>query len=285
MQRENTFDILENINGAMVHHGEIHNRLYMMKAEKENWDTLIPNIENLAREKKYDKILGRVPANAKEVFQSRGYEIEAEIPRMYNGEKTGYFLADYLEKDRGFCSEKQLKTIESVKMIALAAYSSGEDSHFDLPSNLHVRKMNKSDLQAFGSLHEKAFKKYPFPIHKTEYLLELMEKQHEFYGLFQGNELLVSAILKIHESESNVEIVDFATHPNYRGQNLSYYLVQEIKKQIEQHTYKTIYSLVRATSYGLNITFSKHGFSFGGTLYNNTVIHNTMESMNVWYLN
>ena len=285
MQVENTFDTLEKINGAIVHHGEVHNRLYIIDTEQENWDTLIPDLENLARKKRYNKILGRVTANAKEVFESRGYEVEAEIPRLYNGAKTGYFIADYLEKERGFCSEQQLRTIESVKMVALAANNSGEDAHFSLPSNLHVRKMNKSDLQVFGSLHEKAFKTYSFPIHKTEYLLELLKKNHEFYGLFQGNELLVSAIIKIHESESNIEIVDFATHPNYRGQNLSYYLVQEIKKQTEQDNYKTIYSLVRATSYGLNITFSKHGFSFGGTLYNNTVIHNTMESMNVWYLN
>ena len=34
-------------------------------------------------------------------------------------------------------------------------------------------------------------------------------------------------------------------------------------KKITQKHYKTILSLVRSTSYGLNITFSKHGFSFG----------------------
>lgn len=285
MQIKNTFDTVQQIEGAILHHGEMHNRVYLMRSEQNNWDSLALKMKDLAREKNYGKILGRVPEEAKKIFQSNGYQVEAEIPGMYNGEKTGYFLADYLEKERSYCSEKELKTIESVKSIALAANSTSEDSYFALPSSLNVRKLTKNDLLAIVHLHENAFKKYPFPINKVEYLLELVEQNYRFYGLFQQEELLVSAILKIHEEESNVEIVDFATHPDYNGQNLSYYLVQEIKKDMDKSDYKTIYSLVRATSYGLNITFSKHGFSLGGTLLNNTVIRDNMESMNVWYSN
>lgn len=285
MQIGNSFDTVEQIDGALLQHGVTHNRVYLMQIDQNNWHELIPKMKDLAKEKNYDKILGRVPEEAKKVFQSNGYAVEAKIPGLYNGEKTGYFLADYLGKERGFCSEQELKTIESVKTIALAAHSSPEDAHFKLPNNLYVRKLNKNDLFAMVHLHEIAFKSYPFPINKAEYLLELVERSHEFYGLFKEEDLLVSAILKIHKNESNVEIIDFATHPDYKGQNLSYYLVQEIKRNIDQSHYKTIYSFVRATSYGLNITFSKHGFSLGGTLLNNTVIRNNLESMNVWYSN
>jgi|SRR5680860_183451 len=279
------YDTVEKIDDAVVQHGETHNRLYMVQAGRNNWNSLIPKIKDLAQEKSYDKILGRVPEEAIEAFKSNGYRVEAKIPGLYNGETTGYFLADYLSHERGHCNDRELKTIESVKTIAQAANSNPEDSHFDLPSNLSVRKLDRNDLFAMVHLHEKAFKSYPFPIHKAEYLLEMVEQNHEFYGLFQHEELLVSAILKIYQKESSVEIVDFATHPNYRGQNLSYYLVQEVKTTMEDRPFKTIYSLVRATSYGLNITFSKHGFLFGGTLLNNTFIHDTLESMNVWYLN
>jgi putative beta-lysine N-acetyltransferase len=279
------YDIIEKIEGALVQHGEAHNRVYLVQSETNNWNSLIPKIKNLAQKKSYDKILGRVPEEAIEVFRSNGYRVEAKIPGLFNGKKTGYFLADYLDKERSNCNDKELKTIESVKTIAQAANSNAEDSRFDLPSNLSVRKMDKNDLFAMVNLHEKAFKSYPFPIHKADYLLKLTEQHHEFYGLFENENLLVSAILKIYQKESSVEIVDFATHPNYRGQNLSYYLVQEIKSEMESRSFKTIYSLVRATSYGLNITFSKHGFTYGGTLLNNTVIQDNLESMNVWYLN
>ena len=279
------YDIQEKIDGAMVHHGKTHNRLYLMQNEQDNWDSLIPLMKDLAHEKNYGKILGRIPEEAMDIFQSKGYQVEAKIPGLYNGETTGYFIADYLSEERGYCNEQERKTIQSVKAIAQAAKSPEEDPYFSLPENLEVRKLDKNDLFALVHLHEKAFKSYPFPIHKAEYILELVEQDHEFYGLFNQKELLVSAILKIHAKESNIEIIDFATHPNFMGQNLSYYLVQEIKKNFDEMDYKTMYSMVRATSYGLNITFSKHDFVFGGTLLNNTLIRDTIESMNVWYYN
>ncbi|MEZ4485255.1 MAG: hypothetical protein R2864_11955 [Syntrophotaleaceae bacterium] len=33
----------------------------------------------------------------------------------------------------------------------------------------------------------------------------------------------------------------------------------------------------------MNITFAKHGYSYGGTLTNNTQISGDLESMVVWY--
>ena len=229
--------------------------------------------------------MGKVPEEAKEVFQSNGYQVEAKIPGLYNGEITGYFLADYLNNERGHCDEQKRKTIASVKTIALAANSAEEDSYFALPKDLEVRKLDRNDLFNIIHLHKKAADSCVFPTHEAEYIMELVAQNHKFYGLFSGEELIVSAILKVHKKESNVEIVDFTTHPNFSGQNLSYYLVQEIKKNFDEMDCKTMYSLVRATSYGLNITFSKHDFVFGGTLLNNTLIRDTIESMNVWYYN
>ena len=46
---------------------------------------------------------------------------------------------------------------------------------------------------------------------------------------------------------------------------------------------KTAYTIARAKSAGMNITFSKAGYKFGGRLKNNTNIFGNIESMNVWY--
>lgn len=276
-------DTIEKIEGAVLHHGETHNRLYLTESKETNWDSLIPKMKQIAHTKKYDKILSRVPEHAIGIFESNGYQVEAKIPGLYNGKTSGYFLAEYLNNQRCENDEKALKTIATVKSIAQAAKSSSEEGYMNLPANFTVRMLNREDVSNLSNLHKKAFKSYSFPIHNEDYLSELLEQNHEFYGLFNEGELIVSAILKIHQNESNIEIIDFATHPNYRGQNLSYYLLQEIKQNSHKNGFKTIYSLVRATSYGLNITFSKHGFIFGGTLFNNTVIGDSLESMNVWY--
>lgn len=279
------FETVENIDGATIYHGEIHNRVYLSEINSEKIDALLPKMTALAKQKKYDKILSRVPENAINHFESNGYTIEAKIPGLYNGKTAGYFLADYLNKKRHQCDEKQLKTIETVKSIAMAANKPSENPHMRMPGDYTIRKLAADDFSALVTLHEKAYKYHPKHIKREQDFEQLEEMDHHFYGLFIKGELLVSAILKIHTKESNLEIVDFVTHPDYRGQNLSYYLVQEIKKLMDEVSCTTIYALARATSYGLNITYSKHGFKYAGTLTNNAFVRDALESMNVWYYN
>ena len=45
----------------------------------------------------------------------------------------------------------------------------------------------------------------------------------------------------------------------------------------------TAYTIARAISFGMNITFAKNGYKYSGTLKNNTNISGKLESMNVWY--
>ena len=277
------FEKIENIDGALVYHGNMHNRIYFSEANNVDLGILVPKIKALAKQKKYEKILSRATESSMNVLKSNGFTVEAKIPGLYNGTIDGYFLADYVDKKRHMNDEKSRKTIESVKTIALAANRPQTDSHFDLPANTEIKKLNSNDFSLLEDLHKKAYKYHPNQIKDVSHFSMLKKLNHHFYGLFENGELLVSAILDIHENESNMEIVDFVTHPDYRGQNLSYFLVQDIIGQMKSSGCKTVYSMVRATSYGLNITYSKHGFILAGTLTNNCVVRDTMESMNVWY--
>lgn len=279
------FETVENIEGATIYHGEIHNRIYLSEINQEKIDSILPKMTALAKRKKYDKILSKVPESAINYFESKGYKIEAKIPGLYNGKTAGYFLAEYLNKSRHHCDEKQLKTIETVKTIAMAANKPDENPHMRMPKNYAIRKLNTADFPALVNLHEEAYKYHPKHIKRIQDFEQLAELDHQFYGLFVDGKLLVSAILRVQDKESNLEIVDFATHPNFRGQNLSYYLVQEIKNVMDNLGCTTIYALARATSYGLNITYSKHGFKYAGTLTNNAFVRDALESMNVWYFN
>lgn len=279
------FETIENIEGATIYHGKIHNRIYLLEINSAKIDVILPKMTELAKQRKYDKILSRVPENAITHFKSNGFTIEAKIPGLYNGKTTGYFLADYLNKNRLQCDKKQLKTIETVKRIAMAANKPNENPQMGIPEGYAIRKLGTADFSDLATLHEKAYKYHPKHIKKVHDFEALEEMDHQFHGLFVKGELLVCAILRVHTTEANLEIVDFATHPDYRGQNLSYYLVQEIKKLMNVENCTTIYALARATSYGLNITYSKHGFKFAGTLTNNAFVRDAMESMNVWYYN
>ena len=47
--------------------------------------------------------------------------------------------------------------------------------------------------------------------------------------------------------------------------------------------YLTGYTIARALSPGMNITFARAGYRFGGLLWNNTQICGRLEPMNIWY--
>ncbi|WP_116771057.1 putative beta-lysine N-acetyltransferase [Maribacter litoralis] len=277
------FETIENIDGALVYHGNMHNRIYFSEAENVNLDNLLQKMKDLAKKKRYEKILGKASEKGLNVLKSQGFIVEAKIPGLYNGSVDGYFLADYTNEKRHANDEKIMKTIATVKTIAEAANKPNTDSHFLMPENLDIKELSSADFPLLEELHQKAYKYHPHQIKDAAYFSKLKNLNHQFYGLFQNGELLVSAILAVNSSESNVEIVDFVTHPDYRGQNLSYFLVQDIKNKMDKLGCKTIYTMVRSTSYGLNITFSKHGFILAGTLINNCIVRDAMESMNVWY--
>ncbi|APQ16818.1 putative beta-lysine N-acetyltransferase [Maribacter hydrothermalis] len=277
------FEIIENIGGALVYHGNMHKRIYFSENDNVDLDKLLLKMKDLAKKKQYEKILGKASEKGVNVLRSKGFTVEAKIPGLYNGTIDGYFLAEYTNEERHSNDERISKTIATVKTIAKAANKANSDSHFQMPDELTINKLSTVDFDTLEDLHKKAYKYHPHQIKNADYFSKLKDLNHQYYGLFQNGELLVSAILAVNSREYNVEIVDFVTHPDYRGQNLSYFLVQDIKKRMDKLGCKTIYTMVRSTSYGLNITFSKHGFILAGTLTNNCMVRDSMESMNVWY--
>jgi len=55
-----------------------------------------------------------------------------------------------------------------------------------------------------------------------------------------------------------------------------------MEKEMRKREIKTAYTIARSTSYGMNSTFAKCGYSFKGRLIKNTQIGGDIEDMNVW---
>jgi putative beta-lysine N-acetyltransferase len=104
------------------------------------------------------------------------------------------------------------------------------------------------------------------------------------YFCIESNGLIIAlASSEKDVSASNVEMTDFATLPEWRGNGLAVHLLKRMEEEMRKQEIKTAYTIARAASPGMNITFSKLGYSFGGRLKNNTNISGTIESMNIWY--
>lgn len=91
------------------------------------------------------------------------------------------------------------------------------------------------------------------------------------------------ASTEMHPEEGNVEMTDFATDIRHAGLNLAGNLLDWMESEMKDEGMKVAYTIARALSYPINITFARAGYTIGGTLLNNTNICGSFESMNVWF--
>lgn len=133
------------------------------------------------------------------------------------------------------------------------------------------------------ALYDHVFETYPFPIHDPEYLKETMESHVLYFGAFYEGDLVGIASSEQSLPQRNAEMTDFAVDPKHRGRQLAYHLLIKMEGHMKAAGMNTLYTIARAKSYGMNMTFKKAGYHYTGTLYNNTQIGGQIESMHVWY--
>jgi putative beta-lysine N-acetyltransferase len=275
------YDMIEKIDDSIIQHGKSNNRIYLMKLAKDNYPDIIEEIENLAEEENYTKIFAKVPSWAKKGFENEGYVNEAEIPNFYNGKINTYFFSKFIKESRSKISEKEEEKIK--KNINLA--ETKKDTFTKLSNNpsFHIRVLKEADIENLSELYDLVFQTYPFPIFNKNYIKETMKDNIVYFGAFFNNQLVAASSAEMDEASANAEMTDFATNPEYAGNNLSLLLLHKMEIEMKKKEMKTLYTIARSFSPGMNITFAKLGYEYSGTLINNTNISGKIESMNVWY--
>jgi len=277
--KNNKFDQIEELPyGAIIQHGHYNDRIYVMKVA-EDFSTKLPvKLISMAKKNNYSKIFVKIASKKIECFTKAGYAIEASVPKLCN-QDTGVFLAFYL-------NEKRLQEDKSelyAKNIILALDNKKKQMPTLDTKRFLIRLCNKGDINCMVKIYKKVFVSYPFPIHESEYIWKTMNENIDYFCIQAGGEIIALASAEKDPIASNVEMTDFATLPKWRGNNLSVHLLSRMENEVKSQGIKTAYTIARAASAGMNITFSKMGYTFGGRLINNTNISGTVESMNVWY--
>ncbi len=134
-----------------------------------------------------------------------------------------------------------------------------------------------------SEVYKQVFPSYPFPIHDPEYLRQTMRTHIDYFGIFKDGKLVAVASSEMDKKGANVEMTDFATLPEYRGLGLACFLLRVMEEAMAARKMRTAYTIARAVSPGMNITFARMGYLYSGTLVNNTQISGRIESMNIWY--
>ena len=275
------FDKVETLSDSLIQHGPYNNRIYLMKVgDNENIDQLVEKIFDLSIVNEYTKIFVSVPAENNEPFLEKDFKLEATIPGLYNGQEDGNFLSLYLNAKRGYLPEADKQKIAQVLDTALE--SAGERLP-EMPAEFKLIELDEEYVGELSDLYKSVFQFDPFPIYKKSYLKETMREGVKYFGVLSEGRLVAASSATIDRVAQNAEMTDFATNKDFRGMNLSYYLLEKMLHVMKEIDLKVVYTIARSNSYGMNKTFARLGFKFSGTLIKNTRIGDSIESMNVWY--
>ncbi len=270
-------DKIENIGGSIIQHGPNSNRVYLMKLDPADLPELHEVVMERVETYGYGKVFAKIPASALEAFLDRGYREEARIPGYFRGQTDAVFLGYYPDVTRA---------TDGDAATAAAVLNISQDKAVSLPPDIEpriMRQLRPADIPALAELYRNTFASYPFPITEPDYLQKTMAAHVVYFGVFDKNRLVAASSAEIDRGASAAEMTDFATATAFRGQGLARVLLAAMDKAMPQHGVLTGYTIARAVSHGMNITFARGGYRFGGTLINNTGISGAIESMNVWY--
>lgn len=305
-------DRVERLGNSWVQHGAVNRRVYLMKLDLGDIPEILRDLDELAGDRRYGKIFVKIPASAEAVFTEAGYRREAFVPGFFGGKEAASFMARYPDPERGAewrpdavaevvelvrrlvpeaMRGAELPDRESISMEAGEALSNLASSSADSTgevvgageSDFRLRVLAPADASNMAALYREVFRSYPFPILDPAYLRACMENHVRYVGVECNGALAAIASAEMDPANRNAEMTDFATRTEFRRKGLAQRLLARMEREVRGVGIRTAYTIARAGSAGMNLTFARSGYLFGGTLVNNTHIAGGIESMNVWY--
>ena len=273
-------DFTEKLDNSIINHGKLSDRIYIMHfSHKDANPSFIKKLDILAAANAYTKIFAKVPSSAIKLFIENGYKQEACIKEFFR-EEDGYFLAKYFDCKRE--KDNKQDTIDNVLQLAKSKVQD-IDSCSPIAHSYKIEQLKPKDAPQITEIYKTVFASYPFPIHDEDYIVKTMADNLIYFGIRNKDKIIAIASCEMDTEEHNAEMTDFATLDEYRGNSIAHILLCEMEKEMKKLSIKTLYTIARAYSFGMNITFAKSQYTYVGTLINNTNIGGQIESMNVWY--
>jgi putative beta-lysine N-acetyltransferase len=93
-----------------------------------------------------------------------------------------------------------------------------------------------------------------------------MQNQVDYFAVESAGDLVALSSAEIDASTQNVEMTDFATLQEWRGNRLGLHLLLRMEKRCRRKALRWPIPIARAVSFGINIVFAKLGYTYGGRL-------------------
>ncbi|MFP4697737.1 MAG: putative beta-lysine N-acetyltransferase [Eubacteriales bacterium] len=240
-------------------------------------ENLIDKILDLAKEKDVGKIFYIGSKDEVNKFKDLGFIMEAKANNFLNGE-SGYFLSKFLLPERKMC----LHIPEEEEVLIEAREYINNNYKVHTYNNYFIRDGHKEDVKQLATLYDSVFETYPSPMNDPDYILYAMNNNVVFKVALQNDKIVSAASADIDPTNFNAEMTDCATYISHRGHGLMSRLIYELEKDLKNKNFKSLYSMARSISIGMNIVFAKHNYQYGGKLINHAHICGQFENMNIW---
>jgi putative beta-lysine N-acetyltransferase len=272
-------DRIDRLKDTVYQHGPFNDRIYVMRTHREDLDDLLPYLANLATKRRYGKVIAKCPAGCGPAFEAWGARREATIPGYYGGNEDALFMARYFDDER----QVERRPQDVTDTLAIATAKAKEPASRQVRNwDGEARVAGPDDLVEMSRVYRIVFPTYPFPIDDSAFLEQAMQDDVVFFKLAKDGRIGALASAEMDADNRAVEMTDFATLPEFRGEGAAQCLLGAMEEAMRQRGHQTAFTIARAYSTGMNVTFAKHGYAHGGTLTMNTNIGGAIESMNVW---
>ena len=246
--------------------GPLNHRVYLMHVHPEDCPQVVHWAEDRAEEQNLGKIVAKVPESLAHHFWPRGFGLEARIPGLFHGVEDGLYLSRFIDPTRGAIADAE-------QGLDLVRSRQEKRDCQELPKGMRLVSMTKNNAGLMAALYAQIFRSYPFPLFDPLYIQQIMHSHVRFYGVFQDAHLLALASCEMDVEHAYVEMTDFATHP----------LLCTMQTDMAREGLRTAFTIARTAIPGINAVFNRAGYSWAGTLVNNTHMDGGLESMHVWW--
>jgi putative beta-lysine N-acetyltransferase len=170
-----------------------------------------------------------------------------------------------------------------VREVLIAAEAQPRAGAVPLTAGFAVRLARKRDAANMAELYREVIASCPFPVLDPAFLSAAWKDSTLYFGVWKEKRIVALSCAEIDISSSSAELTHFAIQPEHCCQGLSLHLLQQMEEKVMTLGIRSLFTVARAYSSGMNITFARNGYHFGGTLTNDINICGRLESMNVWH--
>ncbi|MFZ5814784.1 MAG: putative beta-lysine N-acetyltransferase [Bacillota bacterium] len=232
---------------------------------------------SLARRQGLGKILAESREADWERFLGRGFALEGIIPGYFAGENA-YFLSYFIDPER-----QQSTRLEAENEI-LEGVLGAELTEPELAGRFALMRPTEADIPEMAELFALTFDTYPTPLHQPDYIRKLMETEEAVFRLVrdESGRLVSAAAAEVDWEQRHAEMTNCATLPECRGEGLMHAILLDLEQEMLQREVPCLFSLARASSFGMNLVLRRLGYRYRGRMINNCHICGDWEDMNVW---